>query len=119
MGLAERVAAAPSTRKMQKVDTPEWADLLEGEDVYARSLNAIQRAAFLDGATVSTDGQTASINLGVLVPHVTDLAVDKDGKPLFEIGHRDMLCNDHPDVVSRVLSVAVELTEFDSETAKN
>lgn len=121
MSLADRIKAAPSTRKRELVDTPEWADLLEGDEVYARSLNALQRAAFMDGMTVTQGlhGPEGKINLASLLPHVTDLIVDKDGTPLFDLAEREMLCEDHPDVVGRVLTTAINLTNFDTDAAKN
>lgn len=113
---ASAILAVP-TRKTSPMHVPEWGE--EGTDILVRELGTDARVAFLGAVKVDTVGGTGSLNLGVLVPYVTDLIADPDtGKPLFEAANHDALVEGHPGVVGRVLLEAVNISDMGASGGK-
>lgn len=103
-----------SSRKTRRVHFPELGP--DGMDVGVRELSADARMAFMSAMAVDTKGESASMDMNVLLPYVTELMEDPDsGDLLFELADHDVLVDKHPGIVGKVLFTSVDLSEIGKE----
>lgn len=100
-----QLALSKSTRRHRVLRVDAW-----DTDIAVVELDGEQRTKFL--SSVATDGST--IDLTGLIPYITDLIREPGdvSKCVFEPADNDVLMREHPNVVSRVLLAALDLSEL-------